>query len=234
MTLPTIQSYKLMYRFQIIAIVFAVSLLAGLFFAVRTRPLATAAVEQTRSLNADAVSPEELVQAGKTVLKPQAMAAIELLEKKAATAAADQKVATLKQLASAWNEAGNFAVGGTYSEQIAQLDASDSAWSIAGTTFMFALKTTKDENLRTFAAQHATSAFEKAVSLAPNTIAHRINLALSFVESPSGSPMKGIAMLTDLADKNPNNSAIFMTLGKLALRTGQTKRQPDDWSMCYK
>ena len=85
---------------------------------------------------------------------------------------------------------------------------------------MLALKAQDNENLRTFAAANARKAFENALSLNPTDIAHKINLALAFVDG-GDNPMKGIGMLTELTKEHPNNPTIFMTLGKLAMRTGQ-------------
>ena len=36
--------------------------------------------------------------------------------------------------------------------------------------------------------------------------------------------MQGIGMLTKLAEENPTNTAVFLTLGRLAMRTGQFEK----------
>ena len=207
---------------QIIAIASAIVLLLVLQFVVRSRPSAKANKAPIAAANAAVnVDFAQILSATKAGLNAEDSEKIKTLEDELKTkTVASDKIAVLKKLASRWNEQGKLVIGGQYSTDIATLNPTDSAWSMAGTTFMLALKEQDNENLRTFAAANARTAFENALSLNPTSIGHKINLALSFVES-SDNPMKGIGMLTELTKTNPNDPIIFMTLGKLAMRTGQ-------------
>jgi tetratricopeptide (TPR) repeat protein len=206
---------------QIGAIASAIVLLLLLQFVVRSRPSAKPAKAMPNVVAATNVDFAQILLATKKDLPAAALEKINALETelKAATTP-ENRVVVLKKLASEWYTQGKFVISGQYATDIATLNPSDSAWSMAGTTFMFALREQNNENLRTFAAANATKAFEHALSLNPTAIGNKINLALSFVDG-SENPMKGIGMLTALTKEYPNDPTIFMTLGKLAMRTGQ-------------
>jgi predicted Zn-dependent protease len=207
---------------QIIALVSAVILLLVLQFAVRSRPSAKAQKGAPNAPMANqAMDFDKILTATKAALPAPILEKINQLETELkAQTTPETRTPLLKKLAKEWNEQGKFVIGGQYSADIATQIPSDSAWAMAGTTFMLSLREQDNENLRTFAAQSATKAFENALSLNPTSIAHKINLALSFVDG-SENPMKGIGMLTELTKTYPNDPNVFMTLGKLAMRTGQ-------------
>ncbi len=211
-------------RAPIIAVLVAILLFLGLLVFGRSRPNTTIVAEKTRSLQADAISADDLLASAKQSLGNKT-ATVDSLEKTiAATSDPKQKVNSLKLLSGEWCKLGSFALGGVYAEKIAETEPSDTAWAMAGTTYMLALQQSEDENLRLFASNHATKAFENAVSINPQKVEHKINLALSYVEKPGEMPMKGIGMLTKLADENPASISVFMTLGRLAMRTGQFEK----------
>ena len=69
------------------------------------------------------------------------------------------------------------------------------------------------------------SAFEKAISLNPGNVDHKINKALCFVELPDeGNPMQGILQLRELNQKHPDNVNVMVQLARLALKTNQLER----------
>jgi uncharacterized protein HemY len=82
-----------------------------------------------------------------------------------------------------------------------------------------------DAKLKLFARNQALDAFEKAISLEPEVIDHRINQALCYIEVPEeGQPMKGIQMLAGLATNYPESAAPPYQLARLAVKTGQYER----------
>jgi len=99
------------------------------------------------------------------------------------------------------------------------------SWSITGTTFAAGLQQDLDENKKLFLRDQALDAFEKAISLEPAEVDHRVNQALCYVEMPAAAePMKGIQMLAGLATRYPESPAPPYHLAKLAVRTRQYDR----------
>jgi tetratricopeptide (TPR) repeat protein len=135
-------------------------------------------------------------------------------------------VERIKELSGAWYKQEEPVLAGYYAEQVATLEGTAPSWSMAGTTYALALhKENMAPKERDFAADQARSAFEKAITLEPENVDHRINLALTYVQAPlENQPMKGIQMLLELNRKHPDNASVLYHLGRLAIQTGQYER----------
>ena len=134
----------------------------------------------------------------------------------------DQKIEALRKLAGKWYNLGYPLISGHYAEKIAEISNTEDAWSIAGTTNYLAISTASSDEHRTYAKELAVSALEKAISLNPSNVDHKINKALCFVESDA--PMQGILMLREIAEENPDNVAAQIQLGRLSIRTNQWEK----------
>jgi uncharacterized protein HemY len=141
----------------------------------------------------------------------------------------DQKrVAALKNLSGWWFRQKQTAVAAGVAEEVAHVENSDSAWSVAGALYFEALRQSQDAELRTFCAGRAVKAFESAASLRPEQVEHRVNLALVYAEHPpEDNPMKAVMMLRDLEQKYPEEGSVYSALGRLAIKTGQWQRAID-------
>jgi Flp pilus assembly protein TadD len=96
---------------------------------------------------------------------------------------------------------------------------------MAGTTYAICVKNSQDEKVKSFCSKRAVKAFESAISLAPEKIEPRINLAICYVDNPSqDNPMQGILMLRELNTKYPQSVPVLNQLGKLALQTNQIEK----------
>ncbi len=209
---------------QLIATTAAVICLFVLYFGGRTHPNQATSKEKAVAISSEPVSSEVLLNDAKIAIKAADKASIEVLEKQLASTQGNEKREVLKKISSEWNKLGNFAAGGVYAQQIAELTPSDTSWAIAGTTYAIGFKKMKDETVREFCTKRAIKAFEAAISLNPSVSDSKINLALCYVEGAGAQPMKGIKMLTALADKEPNNVGLFLTLGQMAITTGQHEK----------
>ena len=124
-----------------------------------------------------------------------------------------------------WFDLGHPAVAGSYAEMVAEWFPSAEAWSIAGTTFGQAIPQKEDAKVREFAANHAVTSFENAISLAPDEWTNKLNLALVLTDvPPQDNPMKGVKMLLELNNNYPDNARILFHLGRLAIQTGQFEK----------
>ena len=66
---------------------------------------------------------------------------------------------------------------------------------------------------------------EKAISLDPQNVTYRINLAVCYATMPpEDQPMKGIMSLLSLNEKHPENISVLFWLAKFGLETGQTDK----------
>ncbi len=211
-----------MSKLQIIVIAISCLLFAGLYFGGDIKPENQEAAEKTRELTATSTSIESILSVAKSNLPPDTSAIVLSIEKDIRASDSDStKVASLKRLAGVWYEVGRADVSGFYAEQIANILNDETSWSITGTTYMIGGRNATEEKIRDFCFNNANKAFENAISINPSNYAHKVNLALSFVENPKGNPMKGILMLRDYNEQAPENVLVLTTLARLAIQTNQ-------------
>ena len=175
----------------------------------------------------EATGLESLIRAARGELNPAQMATLATLEDRLKSQTDDEeRNDLLEQLAGEWYQAGHPAISGIYAKQIAENLNTENAWSIAATTFTICLqREDTDDKARQFCASQAEQAYQAVISLAPDNVNHRINLALTYTDAPpKNNPMKGILMLRDLEASYPTEARVYTTLAQLAIKTGQLDR----------
>ncbi len=215
---------SLIGKSQLLLLLFSTILFSLIYFGLDRKPKKQALVEKSRAASAEVTDPTILIEEAKSLLKDDQVSYLQVLESDLRTNREDP-IPFLEKLAAKWYELEYPAISGYYAEEIAQIDNTEQAWSIAGTTFTMALKGEKSEKVRAYCSQHALSAFEKTISLSPDNVDHRINQALVYIDEPAkDNPMKGIQMLLSLKDKYPENASVLIQLGRLAIKTGQYEK----------
>lgn len=132
------------------------------------------------------------------------------------------KIEALKNVSGFWYRQGEYALAGDAAEEIAKISQDAISWSIAGTTFGAGVKNGNSEIKRTFNQEKAVNAFEQAISLEPEVISHKTNLAVVYAEKPpQDNPMQGILMLLDLDKKHPEEVGVLYQLARFGIQTNQ-------------
>lgn len=213
-----------MTKLQIGVILSALAFFCLLYFGCDTKPKAHQQIEKQRTVNQESTNIAALLKDAKSDMDVSNSATILGLETQLQNAATDSmKIENLKILAGKWFEFGHPELSGYYAQQIAEKqEDSETAWSIAGTTYTLCVQRAKVDKVRSFCTKRAVQAFESAISLNPENVAHRTNLALLYTENPpENNPMQGILMLVDLNKKHPEDIGVLTNLGRLSLKTGQ-------------
>lgn len=215
-----------MFRLQTIVVLCAALLLAGLYFGFDTVPKERKAIETRRAIDGESTDENTLFENARKTVSPAQLTEIERLEQKVAAEKVDStKNRLMKNLAGAWFQNGSPILSAKVASEIAEMENTDAAWSVAGATWQIAGTNSQDETTRSFAGKRSIKAFENAVSLAPKEVAHQVNLASVYADfPPADNPMKAVLMLRDLETQNPTNPLVFNALGRLAIRTGQWER----------
>ena len=209
---------------QLLLVLFFSLLFCLIFFGLDRKPKTQALVEKSRAAKSEVTDPAILIAEAKETLKDEQVSYLHVLESDLRSNNDDPRP-YLEKLAAKWFELDFPSISGYFAEEIAKIDNTEDAWSIAGTTFTMALKGEKSKKVRAYCSQHALSAFEKTISLSPDNVNHRINQALVYIDEPAkDNPMKGIQMLLSLKDKYPENASVLIQLGRLAISTGQFDR----------
>ena len=210
-----------MSKLQIAVIVFFTALFLGLYFFVPNKPKEQQEINRQRAISASSITPEKLLQAAQVTTPPAELDSIFQIEKQLDSASTKaQQIDLLKRISSKWNLAGNFPLGGVYAEEVATLLQTDTAWSIAGSTYFSGFRFARDTGIGNYCLDKAINSFESAISINPDDSRHRVNLGLCYVEGGQ-APMKGILMIRDLLKKYPDDVLVLYTLGRLSVQSGQ-------------
>lgn len=216
-----------MTKLQLIIVSAATVLFLVLYFGFDTKPEEQAKIEQERKMSAKVTGIEMLLQSARTELSADQATRIQWIEQQLNEAGStdSMRIVLLKELSGSWYQLGRADIAGHYAEEVALAVEEDMAWSIAGTTYAAGLKLAKEEKIKQFCLDGTIRAFESAISLNPENVTHKVNLALSYVDHPpQDNPMKGVLMLVDLNRKNPDHPLVLLHLGRLAIQTGQYEK----------
>ena len=204
----------------------ALILVVVLYFGFSHKPPEASVWEEKRKQNAELLDVTALIRKEKEALDDDVRMSVALLESEAAKAQTDTfKIEAYKLLASKWYDIRKFGIAAFYAEKVAELEQSETAWAIAGSSYKICFNNELDERLQQFCMNKALSGFENAVSINPEFVEGRINMALCYIEAPSdGQPMKGVLMLRDLHDTYPKNVGVLFHLARLSLQTRQFEK----------
>jgi tetratricopeptide (TPR) repeat protein len=215
-----------MTRNQSILIGFSVLLFLGLYFGAKTKTSEIKTAEKTRALNSESTDIGALLMDAKPDLTPLQTAELFSLEDRLSKANEDTTlISVYKDIASTWYKNKRADISGYYAVKVAELEDTEDAWSIAGTTMLLGLKNASKEKIKKFCSQNAVKAFENAISLNPDNVQHRTNLAICYAEYPSSkNPMQGIMMLLELNKEYPENVGVLLTLARFGMQTNQFEK----------
>jgi tetratricopeptide (TPR) repeat protein len=204
------------------SILFFVLLFAVLFFVFDTKPKDVRVLDEVTSLNAGSGDLNKVLEAKKSALPKDSLLLINSLESDLLAIAEDSsKAELLKRMSGWWYRKDQYYLAGYYAEKVAEIEKTDNAWAIAATTYT-AGSDTGEELQDKLCREKAIKSFENAISIAPQNVAHRVNLALCYADHPPAeNPMKGIQMLLELSKESPEDVLVQITLAKLAIKTGQ-------------
>lgn len=136
----------------------------------------------------------------------------------------EEKAATLKTLSGFWFDQGQFPLAGSYARKVAELEKTEQAWQIAGTTFLYGLDSDLDIKKKQFCQQGAVYCLEQAISLNTAEPSHQLYLAMAYVKLPGAEPMKGIKMMLDMEAKYKDYLPLQLQLAELGIQTGQFEK----------
>ncbi len=221
---------------QVAIISGAVVIFFTLYLGCDTKSNKQRALEKSRAMTIESTDISNILQTAKSQLTALQGSEVLALEQQLKQAVTDEaKVEVLKKLSGAWYQLGQPAVAGTYAQDIAELTGTEEAWSIAGTTYAICLQNVQEDKVRSYCMNRAIKAFENAISINPGNLAHRVNLALCYTENPPrDNPMKGILMLRELNEQQPDNVLVLNSLARLALKTNQLGRAMERLEQSYK
>lgn len=109
-----------------------------------------------------------------------------------------------------------------YTEQKAVINPSIATWFASGDNYFKAYRLTEGQHAKLI--KKAVESYEKVLELDPDNISAQSALGVAYVEGAQHlgvMPMKGIGMLLNILEKNPNNVNVLTNLGYFAIQSGQ-------------
>ncbi|MBK8502349.1 MAG: hypothetical protein IPL46_09130 [Saprospiraceae bacterium] len=210
-----------MTRFQQITIAASVAGLLLLYFGFDTRSVKGKEEIAQLEKSGIAIDLQPLIESAKGKLSKFDLNEILVLEGQIGAVEGPDKITALKELSGKWYRLDKPYLAGHYAEQVAEEMSSGEAWSIAATTYLAGLSDS-DELVRQGSLNKAIQGLENAISIDPETVQYRVNLALIYAERPpEDNPMKGVQMLLGLNEKHPDDVLVLNALARLAIKTGQ-------------
>lgn len=131
-----------------------------------------------------------------------------------------QQIKANMQLYTIWDSLNELPIAAYYLAEAAKLENSGKSLTFAANLFLDHLSHTQDAGVRKWEANNAMELLDKAIALEPNNDTLKIKLG-SMLVSNTNEPMKGITMLREVADRNPDFLDAQLTLANFSITSGQ-------------
>lgn len=149
-----------------------------------------------------------------------------------------QQITAYQQLYAIWDQLNELPIAAHYAAEAAKLENSGKNLTFAANLFLDHLSHTQDEGVRMWEANSALELLDKAIALEPNNDTLKIKKGSLLVRN-TGEPMKGIGILREVAERNPDFLDAQLTLANFSITSGQfdkaiermdavLKRHPDE------
>jgi predicted Zn-dependent protease len=138
---------------------------------------------------------------------------------------ADATVDTVKSqqahlLAELWKSAGNNNLEAYYHYLSASADKDAAALAVSGEKLISLYRSSQDTLIKNNLITFALRSLEAASALNPDNLELKVKLGSAYVEG-SPEPMKGITLLREVVEKDPENISALIMLGRFAILSGQ-------------
>lgn len=111
-------------------------------------------------------------------------------------------------------------IAASYQTERAKIKPDTQVWNRAAENYQKAGKNSKDTALKQYATNQAVKAYKKILEKDPNRLDAKTKLAVAYVEG-LGQVMKGVGLLKEVLESNPEQKQALFTLGVLSIRSGQ-------------
>lgn len=136
------------------------------------------------------------------------------------------KLNYLDSLAQIWTIAGESSVRGYYLKKKAEIAQEPEQWMLAGDSYFNAFRRKDSENKKLL-IKNAIGAYQNALKLDSNYIKAKTSLGVCYVEGAGvvgKPPMKGIEILLEVIEEDPENIDALINLGYFSIRSGQYQK----------
>lgn len=207
----------------------AIGLVIVLFFWGKTKPetqpTPVVAKSSGRSGAMDTLSFDEMLAISKKRISGDGLKRVDQLEQKiGSTADLTTRINGYRELARFWMDSvGAFVPYVKYLGEAAKLENSEKSLTFAAHLILAELPSVSEQPLQIWMAREARSLFERAYALNEKNDSTRVGLGSCYFFGAAGNepPMKGIGMVREVAERNPDDIFAQYMLGVGASVSGQ-------------
>jgi Tfp pilus assembly protein PilF len=135
----------------------------------------------------------------------------------------EQQVKVYRQLAAFWKDSAHLLLPyGYYTAEAAKLENSQKSLTFAAQFFLDGIRRQENPDLQRWMGLQAKELFEKALQLDPGNDSLKVGLGSCYLfGNISESPMEGITMIREVAQRDPDNMYAQFMLGMGGMISGQ-------------
>jgi tetratricopeptide (TPR) repeat protein len=135
----------------------------------------------------------------------------------------EQQIKVYRQLADFWKDSAHLLLPfAYYSAEAAKLENSQKSLTFAAQFFLDGIRRQENPDLQRWMGLQAKELFERALRLDPGNDSLKVGLGSTYILAGiSETPMEGIKMLLDVANRNPENMYAQFMLGMGGMISGQ-------------
>ncbi len=170
---------------------------------------------------------DKLLQASKAQLTPEQQSKVSELENAVVRGdVKDQQVKVYRQLANYYKDSAHLLLPfAYYTAAAAKLENSEKSLTFAARFFLENARGQREEGLKRWMAMQSKELFEKALALNPGNDSTKVGLGSCYIFGDiTDNPMEGIAMIREVAQRDPSNMYAQYMLGVGGLISGQYDR----------
>ena len=226
-----------MNKQQISLVITSIVIVALLFFWGRTKPHQNKEAKQAdhpQHQSSDTLTFERMLEVSRKRISGETLNRVNQLEKAVASAPDNSvRINAYNQLSRFWMDSvGAFVPYVKYMAEAAKLENSEKNLTFAAHLMLAELPSVSEQSLQIWLAKEARELFEKAKSLNPSNDSTLVGLGSCYFFGAGGNepPMKGIMLIRDVADRNPENIYAQYMLGVGATVSGQLDKALERFS----
>ncbi len=126
----------------------------------------------------------------------------------------------LTRLTHFWAHQDKPLIAASYQKKKSKINPDTQVLNRAAENYQKAGKNSKDTALKQYASNQAIQAYKKILEKDPSRLDAKTNLAIGYIEG-LGQVMKGVRLLKEVIEVNPEQKQALFTLGVLSIRSGQ-------------
>jgi lipopolysaccharide biosynthesis regulator YciM len=129
-------------------------------------------------------------------------------------------IVSFKLLSEKWHALKENNMSAKYFAEYSKLEKSEKNLTFASENFIGLLNNEPDASVKAWQANQAIEVLNKVIEINPKNTSAQIALATCYTDG-TGETMKGVQMLLGIVRKDSNNIPAALTLGALAIKSGQ-------------